>query len=161
MPNARTTRRWSELRHLNVVDPAEGKVLGQVEDFFVQEGTNAIYALSVHTRLYGDLILPVTGIKAVEGNMVTVKNAHMLAKAVPPFLQGHSLVSRKVVSEKGKAVGSIEDLILGVEPPSTMRIAGFEVADGKSGRKKHAFTADGVARYDDAHDTLIIHDKDA
>lgn len=159
MQNAKTTRRWSELHNLNVVDPNQGKILGQVEDFFVQEGTNAIYALSVHTRLYGNLTLPVTGIKAVEDKRVTVKNEQMLAKAVPPFLQGHNLISRKVVGEKGNAVGSIKDLILGVEPPSTMRIAGFEVADGASDRRKHILTADSVARYDDEHDALIIDDK--
>src|SRR5215469_3560708 len=159
MPNARTTRKWSELYHLDVVDPKQGKILGQVEDFFVQEGTNAIYALSVHTRLYGNLTLPVTGIKAVEDKRVTVKNEQMLAKAVPPFLHGHSLVSRKVVSEKGNAVGSVKDLILGVERPSAMYIAGFEIADGASDAHKHAFTADSVVRYDDEHDALIINDK--
>jgi sporulation protein YlmC with PRC-barrel domain len=159
MQNARTTRRWSELHHLNVVDPNEGKILGQVEDFFVQEGTNAIYALSIHTRLYGDLTLPVTGIEAVEGKRITVKNAQMLAKAVPPFLHGHSLVSRKVVGEKGQSVGSVKDLILGVEPPSIMRIAGFEITNGASDRPKQAFTADSLTRYDDEHEALIIDDK--
>jgi sporulation protein YlmC with PRC-barrel domain len=161
MQNARATRRWSELHQLNVVDPNEGKILGQVEDFFVQEGTNAIYALSIHTRLYGNLTLPVTGIKAIERDRVTVKNAQMLLKAVPPFLHGHSLVSRKVVGEKGKSVGSVRDLILGVEPPSTMRIAGFEVANGASDRHKQLFTADSLARYDDKHEALIVDDKAA
>ena len=159
MQNARTTRRWSELHHLDVVDSKQGKILGQVEDFFVQEGTNAIYALSIHTRLYGNLTLPVTGIKAVEDKRVTVKNAQMLAKAVPPFLQGHSLLSRKVLGEKGNTVGSVKDLILGVEPPSIMRIAGFEVADGASDHHKHVLTADCLTRYDDEHDALIIDDK--
>jgi sporulation protein YlmC with PRC-barrel domain len=159
MQNARTTRRWSELHHLNVVDPNEGKTLGQVEDFFVQEGTNAIYALSIHTRLYGNLTLPVTGIKAVESKRITIKNAQMLAKAVPPFLHGHSLVSRKVVGEKGQTVGSVKDLILGVEPPSTMRIAGFEIANGASDRRKHVFTANSLARYDDEHEALIVDNK--
>lgn len=159
MPNAKTTRRWSELHHLNVVDPKQGTILGQVEDFFVQEGTNAIYALSIHTRLYGNLTLPVTGIKAVEGKRVTVKNAQMLAKAVPPFLPGHSLVSRKVVGENGNTVGSVHDLILGVEPPSIMRIAGFEVANGASNQRKHVVTADSLRRYDDGHDALIVDDE--
>ncbi len=159
MQNAKTTRRWSELHQLNVVDPNQGKILGQVEDFFVQEGTNAIYALSVHTRLYGDLTLPVTGIKAVEDERVTVKNAQMLLKAVPPFLHGHSLIARKVVGEKGNLVGSVKDLILGVEPPATMRIAAFELANGVSGRHKHIFTADSLARYDDKHEALIVDDK--
>ena len=103
--------------------------------------------------------MPVTGIKAVEGKRITVKNAQMLAKAVPPFLHGHRLVSRKVVGEKGQAVGSVKDLILGVEPPSTMRITGFEIANGASDRRKHVFTADSLARYDDEHDALIVDDK--
>ena len=159
MQNVKTTRRWSQLHQLNVVDPNQGKVLGQVEDFFVQEGTNAIYALSVRTRLYGDLTLPVTGIKAVEDERVTVKNAQMLLKAVPPFLHGHDLVARRVVGEKGNLVGSVNDLILAVEPPATMRIAAFEIADGASGHHKHIFTADSLARYDDKHEALIVDDK--
>jgi sporulation protein YlmC with PRC-barrel domain len=159
MQKTRTTRRWSELHQLNVVDPNQGKILGQVEDFFVKEGTNAIYALSIRTRLYGNLTLPVTGIKAVEGNKVTVKNAQMLLKAIPPFLHGQTLMSRKVVGENGNAVGAVEDLILGVEPPSTMRVAGFEIANGASDRHKQVFTADGLARYDDEHEALVIEDK--
>lgn len=159
MENVRPTRRWSEIQKLNVVDPNQGKVLGQVEDFFVQEGTNAIYALSIHTRLHGNLTLPITGIQAIEGERVTVKNAQMLLKAIPPFLHGNSLISRKVVSENGTAVGSVKDLILGVEPPSTMRIAGIEVTNGGSERNKHIFTADSLSRYDDEHETLVIDDR--
>jgi sporulation protein YlmC with PRC-barrel domain len=159
MQKARATRRWSELHQLNVVDPGQGKILGQVEDFFVKEGTNSIYALSIRTRLYGNLTLPVTGIKAVEADKVTVKNAQMLTKAVPPFLHGQSLLSRKVVAEKGKAVGAVKDLILGVEPPSTMRIAGFEIADGASDRHKQVFSADGLARYDDEHEAVVVEDR--
>lgn len=159
MENVRTTRKWSEIHELNVVDPNEGKILGQVEDLFVQEGTNAIYALSVHTRLHGSLTLPITGIKAVEGERVTVKNEQMLLKAIPPFLRGHSLIGRKVVGESGDGVGSVKDIILAVDPPSTMRIAGIEITNGNSDRNKHILTADSLSRYDDAHETLVIDDK--
>jgi sporulation protein YlmC with PRC-barrel domain len=159
MQNVKTTRRWSEIHDLNVVDPNQGKILGRVEDFFVQEGTNAIYALSVLTRLYGSLTLPITGIKAVEGERVTVKNEQMLLKAIPPFLHGQNLIGRKVVGESGSAVGSVKDIILGVEPPSTMRITGVEIANSNSDRNKHIFTADSLSRYDDAHETLVIDDK--
>lgn len=151
------TRKWSELYQLNVVDPVQGKVLGQVSDFFVQEGTNAIYALSVHTRLYGDLTLPVTGIKAIEGERLTVKNPQVLLRAIPPHLHGQSLISRKVVKgQKGEEIGLVKDVIVGIEPLVAMRVTGFEVANSND-RHKHLLSSDALAHYDDEHEALIFN----
>jgi len=116
MENNKTVRKWSELHELKVVVPSEGKIVGNVTDFLFKEGTNAVYALRVHTRVNGDYTLPVTGIKSIEDDRITIINAQMLTKAMPSFAQGHSLIARKVVSEKGSEIGTVKDVLLGVKP---------------------------------------------
>jgi len=59
MENNKTMRKWSELRELKVVVPQRGQSDRNVTDFLFKEGTNAVYALRVHTRVNGDYILPV------------------------------------------------------------------------------------------------------
>ena len=146
MVNNKTTLKWSELYKLNVVVPSEGKTLGTVEDFYFQEGTNAIYALSVRTRLYGDLTLPVTGIKSIEDTNVAIPNAQMLLKAVPPYTRGQDLLARKVVDEDGHELGTVKDIILGINTPSTLRVVAFDMGNGNMGKR---FPSDGVASYSD------------
>ncbi len=157
MENHKTMRKWSELHELNVVVPSEGRIVGKITDFFFKEGTNAVYALQVHTRVNGDYSLPVTGIKSIEDDRITIKNAEMLTKAVPSFTLGHSLLARKVVSEKGTALGTVEDVLLGIEPIVAMRVAGLEMTNGSFNRHRHRFTADAIARYED--EAIIIDDK--
>jgi uncharacterized protein YrrD len=157
MEHNQTMRKWSELRTLKVVVPSEGRIIGNVTDFLFKEGTNAVYALRVHTRVNGDYTLPITGIKSVEDDRITILNAQMLTKAVPSFAEGHSLIARKVVSEKGIEIGIVKDVLLGVEPIVAMRIAGLEVSNGSAKRHSHIFTVDAVARYEDR--IVIIDDK--
>ncbi|GAC1375259.1 MAG: hypothetical protein NVS2B12_25390 [Ktedonobacteraceae bacterium] len=158
MENRQATRKWSDIYKMDVTVPELGKSLGKIEDFYFQEGTNAIYAFSVRTRLHGDLTLPVTGIVAVEKDHIAIRNPQMLAKAIPPFTRGQKLLARKVVGENGSEVGSVKDMLLGVEPPSTMRVAGFEIMRGSNGR---TFSADGVVHYDEEANSLVIHDQTA
>lgn len=157
MENNKTMRKWSELHELKVVVPSEGKIVGNVTDFLFKEGTNAVYALRVHTRVNGDYTLPVTGIKSIENDRIAIINAQMLTKAVPGFAQGHSLIARKVVNEKGSEIGAVKDVLLGVEPIVAMRVAGLEVSNGASKHRSHSFTADAVARYGD--EAIIVDDK--
>ena len=157
MENNKTVRKWSELQELKVVVPSEGKVIGNVTDFLFKEGTNAVYALRVHTRVNGDYTLPVTGIKSIEDDRITILNAQMLTKAVPGCSQGHSLIARKVVSEKGNEIGTVKDVLLGVEPIVAMRVAGLEVSNGSFKRRSRGLTADAIARYED--EAVVIDDK--
>jgi sporulation protein YlmC with PRC-barrel domain len=156
MQSNQTTHKWSDIYKMDVVVPEMGKSLGKVEDFYFQEGTNAIYALSVRTRLHGDLSLPVTGIVAIEKDRVTIRNQQMLTKAIPPFTRGQKLLTRKVLGENGTTVGDVKDLLLGIDPPFTMWVIGFEIIRGSKGS---TFSADGIARYDDEANTLVIHDQ--
>ena len=156
--NNEATRKWSELYKLDVAVPGEGKVVGQVEDFFVKESSQTIYALSVRTRVNGDLTVPVTGIKSIEGKRINLINAQMMTKAVPPFARGQNLLARKVVAENGSEVGTVKDIVLGVEPIVAMRVEGFEIAaNGSASRRAHGFTAEAVARFDD--DAIVIDER--
>lgn len=157
MENHKTMRKWSELRELKVVVPSEGKIVGNVSDFLFKAGTNAVYALRIHTRVNGDYTLPVTGIKSIEDDCITILNAQMLSKAMPAIAQGHSLITRKVISEKGNEIGTVKDVLLGIEPIVAMRVAGIEVSNGSSKHHRHGFTADAVTRYEDG--TIFIDDK--
>jgi uncharacterized protein YrrD len=157
MENHKTMRKWSELHELKVVVPSEGKIVGNVTDFLFKAGTNAVYALRVHTRVNGDYTLPVTGIKSIEDDRITIINAQMLTKATPAISQGHSLIARKVVSEKGNEIGTVKDVLLGIEPIIAMRVAGLELSNGSFKRHKHGFAADAVTSYEDG--TIIVDDK--
>lgn len=158
MENSQATLRWSNIYKMDVTVPELGKSLGKVEDFYFQEGTNAIYALSVRTRLHGDLTLPVTGIVSVGKDHVAIRNPQMLTKAIPSFTLGQKLLTRKVFGENGVEVGNVKDLLLGIDPPFTMWVIGFEIIRGSASR---TLSADGVARYDDEANSLIIHDQTA
>lgn len=157
MENHKTMRKWSELHELKVVVPSEGKIVGNITDFLFKAGTNAVYALRVHTRVNGDYTLPVTGIKSIEDDRITIINAQMLTKAMPAISQGHSLIARKVVSEKGNEIGTVKDVLLGIEPIVAMRVAGLEVSNGSFKRQRHSFAANAVTRYED--EAIIVDDK--
>ncbi|HTI13861.1 MAG TPA: hypothetical protein VL461_04710 [Dictyobacter sp.] len=158
METKQAIRKWSDVYKLDVVVPSEGKSVGYVEDLFMKEGSNAVYGLCVRTRLYGDLTLPVTGIIAVENNQVTIRNAQMLLRSVPPHARSQQLLARKVVNEKGNEIGTIKDIFLGVENPSALHVAGFEIAHGSSTR---VLSSEGVVQYDNQSNTLIVHDQSA
>ncbi|GCF09249.1 PRC-barrel domain-containing protein [Dictyobacter arantiisoli] len=158
MENNQATIKWSDLYKLNVVVPSEGKSLGTVEDFFVKEGSNAVYALCVRTRLHGDLSLPVTGIIAVEKGRVTIRSAQMLAKALPPLVRAQQLLTRTVVNEKGSELGTIKDVVVHVDPPTAMRVAGFEMLRGSTTRSIAGVI---VSHYDDETNSVVIYDQSA
>lgn len=156
MVSNQTTVKWSDLYNLDVIVPSEGKSLGKVEDFFFKEGTNAVYALCVRTRLHGAVSLPVTGIVAVEKDRVAIRNPQMLAKAIPPLGRGKTLLARKVIGSKGSKLGTIKDVVISVDPPTTMHVAGFEMLQGSSSRN---FNAAIVSHYDNNDNTVVIYDQ--
>jgi uncharacterized protein YrrD len=67
------------------------------------------------------------------------------------------LIARKVVSEKGNELGTIKDVLLGVEPIVAMRVAGLEVSNGSFKRQSRGLTADAIARYED--EAIVVDDK--
>ncbi len=151
--------RWSELYDMDVVVPSEGKSLGHLNDFYFQTGTDSVYALSVATRLYGNLTLVITGIVSFEGGRVNIRNEQMLSKAVPPFASGQKLLSRPVVNEKGSEMGTIKDVLLGIDLPQVIYVAGYEMTRGSSSNNIRRFGASGVDVYDDENGRLILRSQ--
>ncbi|GHO86715.1 hypothetical protein [Dictyobacter formicarum] len=158
MENNQAIRKWSEMYKLDVFVPGEGKSLGKVEDFFFKEGSNAVYALCVSTRLHGDMSLPVTGIVAIEKDRVAIRNAQMLARALPPLGRGQQLLSRKVVGVKDRELGTVKDVVLAINPPVTMRVAGFEMLRGSS---LLSFSSEVVSHYNDDDNSIRVYDQSA
>ena len=158
MVNSRETMKWSDLYKRDVNILSEGRVAGIVDDFYLKEGTNAIYALKVHTRIEGDFALPASAIEAIEPEAVTVKSAEMLTKALPPLPLGSTLISCKVVGEKGEELGTVNEIWLGIVPPVALRVAAFEMASN-SARSHHnkGFTANAIVRYEDG--LIVIQEQ--
>ncbi|HEX4205724.1 MAG TPA: PRC-barrel domain-containing protein [Ktedonobacteraceae bacterium] len=151
-----TTRKWSDVYKMQAYVPQEGRTLGVVDDFYFKPGTNAIYALGVSTRINGERALPVTGIKEVGSEHIDLVNAQMLTHALPPLPRGQELRGKKVVNETGKELGTVGDVWLATEHPTTLRIAAIEVQSA-SGRRARTFTAGEIASYTD--DAVIVYDR--
>lgn len=148
-------RKWSDMQNMAVFVPVEGRIIGWADDFYFKEGTNAIYALHVRTRLDGELSLPVTGIKAIEAANISIINAQMLTRALPALPQGAQLHGSKVVDEQGEEVGTVQDVLLDTSSPITLRIAAFEMA----GNRHKTFTADEIADY--GNHSIVVYNRAA
>jgi sporulation protein YlmC with PRC-barrel domain len=158
MSNNVTVRKWSDISNLEVVIPSEGRSVGKVVDFYLKDDDNAVYALCIHTRLLGDFALPVTGIKSIDEQSVTIPSEQMLTKALPPLTRGQDLPGRNVVDEEGKSLGVVGEVWLATDTPVALRVVAFErAADNHHYVRK--FTADEVVRYED--DSIVIYDKAA
>src|SRR5437660_484840 len=113
MNNNETLRKWSELRGMTVAIPSEGRIAGTVVDFYFKPETNYVDALCVRTRLLGDFALPATGISSIGKDSITIPNAQVLLRVLPPFPKGETLLSRKVIGEHGADLGTVADVLIG------------------------------------------------
>jgi uncharacterized protein YrrD len=151
-------RNWFELRGLPVTIPSEGRSVGIVDDFYYKAGTNAIYALRVKTGLSGFKALASSAISTIGQNAVTVASEEMLIDEsnggdLTELPLGNNLLSYTVLSERGTALGTIENILLATNPPVALRIASFQLAGGKT------FSAQEVTNY--GRGEIYILDKAA
>ncbi|HZT99061.1 MAG TPA: PRC-barrel domain-containing protein [Ktedonobacteraceae bacterium] len=156
MSNNEIVRKWSEIRGRTVMLPSEGRAVGTVVDFYFKPETNYVDAFCVRTRLHGDLALPATGISSISKDAITIPNAQVLLKALPPFPKGENLLSHKVTGERGADLGTVGDVLIGFRPP-VLWIAGFEVTKGRHSNK--VLDADDVMEY--REDGLVIQEQAA
>jgi sporulation protein YlmC with PRC-barrel domain len=156
-----TVSKWSELRKLPVFVPGEGKNVGTIEDFYFKAGTDAVYALKVGTRVEGEWALPVTGITEIDANRVSIKNAQMLTRALPPLPKAQELIGKKVVSEDGTEVGTVGEIYLATDNPAILHIVGIELASplGRRSGRARAFNESEIVGY--TEDTVVIYDRAA
>ena len=158
MQNNPSIMNWSTLHHLPVNIFGQGVTVGTVEDFYFKPDTNAVYALCVRLRLLGDRSLPVTGIRSIGPSGILIPSAEMLLQRLPPLPTGESLANTKIISESGRDLGMVKEIVLGIEPVVTMRIAGFEMLK-PNGRQTQTVGADAVGRYNDG--TVVLTDSAA
>src|SRR5436853_414460 len=156
MSNNEIVRKWSEIRGRKVMLPSEGRAVGTVVDFYFKPETNYVDALCVRTRLQGDLALPATGISSIGKDAITIPNAQVLLRALPPFPKGENLLSRKVSGERGADLGTVGDVLIGFRPP-VLWIAGFELTKGRHSLK--VLDADDVMEY--REDALVVQEQAA
>jgi uncharacterized protein YrrD len=142
-------RNWSELRGLPVVIPSEGRSTGTVEDFYYKLETNSIYALRVKSSTFGVgyRILSSSAVRSIERDAVTVASDTMLiAEANSGHLlelpTGSSLLSCVVKNEDGDVVGKVGSVLVATDPPIALRIAAYQLENGRQ------FSANEVTEYD-------------
>ncbi len=150
-------RRWSQLRGIDVMIPSEGKKAGVVDDFYFDAESNEVYALRVKIGLAGYRGLTSNAISTIEQDKVTIVNPQMLIDErhdgrLPVLQLGNSLPSYKVMSESGKLVGTVGNILLAVDPPIALHIAGFELTGG---RRNSTFSAHEITRYEEGVITIL------
>jgi uncharacterized protein YrrD len=123
---------WDELLGRPVQVAREGREAGQIEDFYYDPATQSIYALRVKTRLNGPHILLASAIAAIDSNGVTIANENMLidetnAGHIYSLPLGQQFIGSRVISEQGRELGAVSNLLLGVYPPIALRISAFEL----------------------------------
>ena len=140
-------RNWSELRGVPVVIPSEGRNAGTVEDFYYKLEINSIYALRVNVGIEGYRVLSASAIRSIERASITIASDLMLIEEAN---SGHllelptssSLLSSIVKSEDGNTLGKVSGILLATDPPVALRIAAYQLDNGKQ------FSANEVTDYD-------------
>jgi uncharacterized protein YrrD len=140
-------RNWSELRGLPVVITREGRSAGIVEDFYFKLEINSVYALRVKVGILGYRVLSSSAIKSIERAAVTIASDSMLIEEAN---SGHllelptsnTLLSSVVKSEDGNTLGKVSGIVLATDPPVALRIAAYQLDNGRQ------FSANEVTNYD-------------
>jgi uncharacterized protein YrrD len=158
MDSYNSVRNWFDLRGLPVIIPSEGRRAGIVDDFYYKVGTNAIYALRIKTGLAGFKALAASAISNIDQKAVTVVSEETLIDEsnggdLTDLPLGNNLPGYTVLSESGISLGTIENIFLATYPPVALRIAAFQLANGKT------FYAKEITDY--GRNELYILDKAA
>ena len=156
MGSNNSIRNWFDLRGLPVTIPSEGRSAGEIDDFYYQADSNAIYALRIKSGLSGFKALIASAISTITMNAVTVASEEMLIDEsnggdLTGLPHGNNLLSYRVLSESGNSLGTIENILLATNPPVALRIAAFQLDSGK------IFSAEEVTNY--GRGEMFILDK--
>jgi sporulation protein YlmC with PRC-barrel domain len=127
----------NDLRGRSVVDVDSAEKLGQVEDLIVdpKQGQLAGLVVSHGPSLLGggvSVVVPATAIKAIGPDLLTVRRAETAASvaALDPLPRWSRLTGRKVVSQGGKVLGTIEDVVF---DPESHRVGGYPLRTSGAG----------------------------
>lgn len=140
-------RSWSELRGLPVAIPREGRNAGTVADFYYKLEINSIYALRIKVGIGGYRILSSSAIGTIERASITIASDSMLIEEAN---SGHllelptsnTLLASIVKNENGDTLGKVNGILLATDPPVALRIAAYQLDNGRQ------FSANEVTNYD-------------
>ena len=126
-----------DLRGRSVVDVDSAEKLGQVEDLIVdpKQGQLAGLVVSHGPSLLGggvSVVVPASAIRAIGPDLLTVRRTET-AESVPALdslPRWSRLTGRKVVSQGGKVLGTIEDVVF---DPESHRVSGYPLRDSSAG----------------------------
>src|SRR5258708_12242621 len=106
MDRYNSIRNWVDVGGLAVTIRREGRRLGNVDDFYFKDETNAIYALRVKIGFLGFKALVSSAIRTIEPDAVTVASDQMLIDEsnggeLDQLPLGNNLIASQVISESG------------------------------------------------------------
>jgi uncharacterized protein YrrD len=164
MDETRSTTRWTEIRGRAVVSLDNGKKVGTCDDFYFDPQSHEVYALRVKTGLLSHHILPAAQVKSVGQDAITIQNEEALQKRsedkkIDSLPSVQSELSFKVMSASGTLIGTVGNILLHINAPATLQVAGYELAGGlreKLGGRYASFAAEQIMSY--GTDVIVIPD---
>lgn len=157
-------KKWAELKGLAAVAIDTGKKIGTIEDFYFETNTGNIYAFKLKTGLLGHIALRTEHLRSIGVDAVTFDSEADLVKeekgshlATLPL--GSELQQFRVLTEGGKLVGEIGNVLIDMSDPSRLRVGGFQMAGGlreKLSKHYDTFKVNQVISY--GHDVIVIPD---
>lgn len=129
-------RTWVSLQGLPIITLSNGIKSGSVEDFYLDAESNEVRALQVNYGVLGIRALPNDFITEIRPDAVAVPNPQALVDPrrdgrLPALILGSSLRSYKLMSEKGRLIGPVADVVLDTYPPNALRVTGFVVSGSR------------------------------
>ena len=80
IPKAVATEKCVNTKAKHDGSTSGGKWLGKVDDFYVEQGMNAIRALRINMGVYGYHELQASATSSIESNRITIANEQMLVQ---------------------------------------------------------------------------------
>lgn len=159
MANKVTVRKWSKLYGLPITIPSEGRQVGILENFYYEPDSGSISSLLVAGALQQKFALSSRYILSIEPGAITIPNANVLIERKPDLPSGHKLLQLRVVGESGLVAGTVGEILIGVVPPTALRVSAFIIADARAGvySRSKSFTTNNIIRYEP--DRIIVSDQ--
>lgn len=164
MGDTQPTVKWTEIRGRAVVNLDKGEKVGTCDDFYFDPQTHEIYALRVKTGMFSHRILPVAHISSVGQDAITIPNEEALQKSsadkkIAELPSAESELSFKVMSASGTLIGKVGNILLYINAPTMLQVAGYELSGGlrgKLGGHYASFAASEIMSY--GTDVIVIPD---
>lgn len=162
MQNTTATKRWSELKGMAVVTINTGQKAGSIDDFYFNPQGNSVPALRIKTGIIGHSVLLSGNINAIGVDAVTFANPdHLIKENDDELLKtlplGSTIMSYRVLSEGGKVIGTIGNIVLDISVPAALKVVAFELSAGLRARiSGHYPTFDAAQVVQYGRDVIVV-----